>query len=163
MDSLLKVALIMITLAYKLSFIPDSFLSPAKCIKSSAVYDQENDEIITIGGDYGSSDHVPQIYIYNLKSKKFKKINPQSHTKPTQLSGHYIYLNNNQKIFTFGPTSEIFSFCLKSYTWKLESLNKGIFVSRKDFASINFIFEGVNYIGIYGGLSDQGYLLDLIL
>ena len=63
MNSLLKFSLITLSLSYKLSLIPGFILCPAKSVKSSVVYDQENDEIMTIGGEYESSDNVPQIYI----------------------------------------------------------------------------------------------------
>jgi hypothetical protein len=149
------------SLSYKLTYVPESVSPPSKTTQSSAVFNSKTNEIITIGGL--SSELSPKIYIFNLFSKTFKKIDAQSHTEPPYLSGHRLFLSDSLKIYTFGSSSEIYSFNLKTSSWSIESFSGDSLKSRRFFGFDSFSFKNSKFIGIFGGQSDEGYLSDFIM
>jgi hypothetical protein len=161
---ILILSIILQVLGYTVETIPKTGAPPPRASISAAVYDEMNDEIITIGGDYyQSSIRVPKITGFSLKTQTFRKINSFSDIEPKGLSGHGLYLKSNRKIYEFGYSCEFYSFNLENLGWKIEELEGDPLDERGGFGFTSFIHNSSNFVAIFGGLLDVGYSDDLFL
>jgi hypothetical protein len=133
-------------------------------IDSSAVYDIQNDQIITIGGRESSSDFAhSQVRSFNLKTNEFHTIRSTSEMKPSSYEGHFLFLRQDRKIFVFGTCSDVFAFNLDTSSWTYEKISGSLVGNIINAGYSSFNFKGINYVGIFGGITEKGYNNDLYL
>ena len=153
-----------------ISTIPSTGIPPLQRYGVFAVYDELEDRIITYGGYNDQSKYLSDIYSFYLNSSMWSEIQPESLTTPDGSYSSYMYLRSDRTLLTFfglkhlGISSDIFSFDLVTYTWKVESLTGDKIIGRNDFAATNFISDqNVSYIAIFGGTTHNGASNELFL
>ena len=158
------VGLLAIVSGLTLENIPSSRTPPRSTIASASVYDPLENRIISIGGlDSVTSDQSPNIYSFSLDSMEFEKIFKLSDYEPKAYSGHRMYLRNDRKIIVFGFSSGIASFNLVDLAWTQERLTGDYILDLSNPAFTSFIYNNIQYVALYGGVSETGIKNDLYL
>ena len=132
--------------------IPDYLSPPKSIVRSTAVYDEIGNQIITIGGfDLTTNESKDMIVSFNLTSRKFSTIIPASKFVFGVASGHGIFMGNNRKVISLGFMAGCYSFNLDSRIWKIEEFSGDTFPEIIDFGSTQYKFLDQNFIAIFGG------------
>ena len=147
---LLRVCIIVSSMT--ITSIPDYLSPPKSIVRSTAVYDEIGDQIITIGGfDLTTSESKDMIVSFNLTSRKFSTIVPVSKFVFGVASGHRIFMGKGRRIISLGFMAGCYSFNLNSRIWKIEEISGQTFPGIVDFGSIQYKFSEQNFIAVFGG------------
>lgn len=150
--------------SFTLTPIPASKSPPRTMTSTAAVYDSSTNQIFTLGGREGSSNLVhSQVKSFNLASNEFKSIRATSEVKPKSLEGHFAFLRKDRKIFVIGSSSDVFSFNLQTSAWAYESLTGDLIGNIQNAGFTSFVMDGVEYVAVMGGITEQGFNNDLFM
>ena len=155
-----------ISIAYSIAVenIPFYKTPPPRSYLCSSVYDEKFNQIITIGGINPLDDfQKPNIEIFDLNLRIFKKIYKLSDYEPESFSSHVMFLRNDRKILFFGFNSGIYSFSLENYAWSIENTIGDLLSDFASFAFTEFFMNGKQYIALFGGISEYGLSNTLFL
>ena len=144
--------------------IPFYKTPPPSVYLSSSVYDEKLNQIITIGGTNAITDsQKPDINIFDLNSKTFKKLYMLSDYEPKSFSSQVMFLRNDRKILLFGFNSGIYSFSLENFAWSIETTTGDLLADFSSFGYTDFFMNGIQYIALFGGTSEYGASNNLFL
>lgn len=152
------------------SRIPSTGTPPNRRFLSSAVLDSESNELISFGGyDFSDSAFSTQISSFSLTSHTWKEVISESTLSPSPFQGTYSYLRSDRVVLVFfgenskGIISDVYSFSLITYSWKVETLIGDPIEGRTNFGFASFNYLGIDYVAIFGGLTHNGLTNDLYL
>ncbi|OMJ73275.1 hypothetical protein SteCoe_28088 [Stentor coeruleus] len=156
--------LLCLSYSFNIETIPPQGSPPIKIQSTSSVYDSYTSSIITIGGySLESLSETINIYTFNLLTFKWGEIIPESDYVPLGVQEHYLYLTSSRKILLFFGSSQskfkadVLSFDLKTYIWEKNKMTGDPISGRVFFSYCNFVYNGINYLAIYGGFDRDIY------
>lgn len=143
---------------------PTSGPPPNALSLSSAIYDEYTTSIITIGGySVVEEKETSNIYSFNISTKKWTQIFPESNFSPGSMKSHYTYLTKSRVILNFfgissnTVLSDVRAFDLNSLRWTIKELSGDIISGRRYEVLTSFTYNDIEYIAVYGGFCEGGY------
>ena len=162
--------LVFFSYSIEISSIPDSGTPPFRSIYTTTALDNLSNKIILFGGATENfANLVASLYTFDVSSKTWSVIEPQSLISPPGLYAAYSFLSSNGKFFLlFGNTenglsSDIYSFDFNHLTWSFERLSGDLLKSSVFGASCTFQYNGKVLFAIFGGMTVHGESEDLYL
>ena len=151
--------------------IPFTGIPPTQRYAASAVYDELEHRIIIFGGyDKFQQIYSSDLYAFDIYNYTWSEILPGSSIIPEGLYSPYTYLRSDRTLLVFyglkysGISSDVYSFDLITYSWKLESLTGDKIIGRNDFGATTFQnSQNETFIGIFGGITQIGASNELFL
>ena len=154
----------------KISEIPSSGAPPPHKNNLSGVYDPEEFRIITFGGANLDSNILSStLDSFNLLNNTWDKSIPTSYLTPPPLESSRLYLRSDRKLLLFfgettsGVNSEVYTFDLNTYSWRLETLTGDPLPGRSRFGFTSFTYLSIKYLALFGGLTHIGMSNDLFM
>ena len=154
----------------EISLLPESGTPPFRSIYSTAALDNISNRIILYGGATENfANLISSLHVFDVSSKKWSEIEPQSLIEPPGLYSAYSFLSSNGKFYLlFGNTekglsSDIYSFDFDHLTWNYEKFSGDILKGSVLGASCSFQYDGKDWFAIYGGMTVYGESEDLYL
>lgn len=152
------------------STIPITGSPPNRRYLLTAIFDLESNQLISFCGfDYNENGLTSQINAFNLESKTWKEIIPESSFSPSPFQSSKSYLRSDRKVLIFfgenvqGISSDVYSFDLKTNSWRTEKLIGDTIEGRSSFGFTSFLYLGNEYVGVFGGLTHNGQNNDLFM
>lgn len=163
-------SLITLNTSLKFTELPLTGVSPDRMTRTSSVIHSKNNEIITFGGRIASSGKFSSsIYSYSIKDNKWSHIIPKSGFSPPSMYNSKLFIQSSRYLIVlFGTStneisSSVYKFDLDLLVWTTTTLSGDLIYGLDDAASCTFEYNGVQYLGIFGGLSIEGYQNSLYL
>ena len=153
------------------SSIPSTGIPPMQRYAGSAVYDSLENRIITFGGCIDAQDaYLSDLYSFDLNSSIWSEILPDSLLIPDGIAQPYTYLRSNSTLLVFfglkysGLSSDVYSFDLISFSWKIEQLTGERILGRTGFGAAEYKNDqNETFVAMFGGLTHSGATNELIL
>ena len=144
--------------------VPITGIAPIQNYGASAVYDEKENRIIIYGGySYDEDSYLSDLYVFDLNSTTWSEILPDSSIIPEGSYSNYMYLRSDNTLLVFfgfkysGISSDIYSFNLISYSWKIESLIGDSIRGISDFGATEYINDqNETFIAFFGGITHSG-------
>lgn len=156
--------------ALKFTQIPSTGTPPQRSYALTSIFDNQDNRIISFGGyvlDEKSYSYA--LNTFNLTEKLWDRIIPESSLVPPGLGFAHLYLRKDRTLLAFfgeksdGISGDVFSFNLNTRIWNTERLKGDPIPGRRFYGFERFVFEGKNYVGIFGGIINSGVCNDLFL
>lgn len=154
----------------KSQMIPSSGSPPNALLYSSAVYDEHTTSIVIIGGySVIEEKETNSIYSFNIFTKKWAKILPESDFLPGTMQSHYSYLTKSRVLLNFfgissnTVLSDVRAFDLNNSKWSVKGLSGDIINGRRFAIYTSFTHNDIEYIAVYGGFCEDRYDSSLYL
>lgn len=162
--------LLFLAQAYEVLKIPSTGPPPVKRIALSTVYDAYTNQLFVFGG-YNNilSEFQSTVHTFSLTSYTWGEILPQSLINPNGFSESCSYIRPDRTILfffgenEFGISSDIYSFSLETYSWKIEVLTGDPILGRTGASCASFEYENEDYMVVFGGLNVNGKNNDLFM
>ena len=155
---------IIVTSQMQLNSIPSTYSPPNSLLRFSAVYDESQNQIITIGGsDPKTFKNLDWIITFNLTTLKYKTITQISMSNFEEMSGNQLFARKDGIIINFGYSPGCSSFNPQNYEWRNIDLLGDPFPPIVDFSSVLYERGGVQYVAIFGGINTFSLSNDLYM
>ncbi|OMJ77208.1 hypothetical protein SteCoe_23243 [Stentor coeruleus] len=156
--------------ALKITQIPSTGTPPQLNYALTSIFDDQENRIISFGGYIlEEKSYTYALNIFNLTENLWDRILPESSLVPPGLGSAQLYLRKDRTLLVFfgekadGISGDVFSFNLNTRIWNTERLIGDPISGRRFYGFERFVFEGKNYVGIFGGITYLGSCNDLFL
>lgn len=150
--------------SFKLTPIPSTGIPPIPLSGSAAVYDKKTNSIITIGGQkYTNSEMTSEVHVFNLNTNIWEMNTIISEYEPTLLIYHSVHLRKDRKVLAFGSYNEAFLLNLDGFSWSRIELKGDNLYDLRSSASTSVVLNDTEYLVLFGGLDQSGWMNSLFL